>query len=806
MIKNIKCIISYIITLAIITSTVAGCSRADADPPEIERVRNPVVAGGVIGDSTEVYYETLSLSLYSLSGYLPNIENAILTDSTLYFTSTEFTGVHSLNHTTRLFSADISDLDNIVPVEMKDYTTPPLSTNNYFGGVFITSMQVDHHGNLWIAESYDFSSFDFSDGFDIDKADQDEIWKHQQNHEKYEVVRRLSASGAEVLSIGLKELSENDDWLGVTAFSVCENGNIIIGSRRTIIVLDSSGDYLLTLETSGFILNNGIKRLYDGSISVASINIKTFTIEIQTIDINNSIWDKEYELTSDAHIVYQGSCSELLFFGDVSSLYTFCFDTNEINRILDWKLFDIDPFFITGIIFQSDEQLIVTHKSSDTSFLSSNAETESILTVLSTIASSNFTEDFPEPITLTMARFATDNFATNAVAHFNRTSKHYRVELIEYVDRNGDWSGIIFQEARNKFVLDVLAGKAPDIMVLETTMYQDLVGSGLFEDLYDFLDNDPELNRSDLIDAMKKTEVNGSLHQIFPFFAIGTVFGDPKTVGTEPRWNFDEFKDFMDNNPQAELIMGKFITLDGLINTMFSPEDFINWEVGTTNFDSDAFKNILEFIKSYYSENILLDISQSLLWLDNEVEQRIKTGTQLITSGVITSFADYKTVSTLFGGEIINKGNPRENSPGSLLFSDASLAILTTSNNKEGAWEFLRMFLTEDWQQRNISTHWYSLPTNRAVMARALEDSMNQSSRSSMFQTNQLTDPLTQDDVNAFLALIDSAEFPSIYNYQQLNEIIYEGIHDYLNDLISVEDAARIIQSRAMRFVSERHG
>lgn len=48
-----------------------------------------------------------------------------------------------------------------------------------------------------------------------------------------------------------------------------------------------------------------------------------------------------------------------------------------------------------------------------------------------------------------------------AVAEFNRHSDEYRVEIMDYVDQEGD-----YEDALERLKLDVVTGKAPDLITV----------------------------------------------------------------------------------------------------------------------------------------------------------------------------------------------------------------------------------------------------------------------------------------------------------------------------------------------------
>lgn len=124
------------------------------------------------------------------------------------------------------------------------------------------------------------------------------------------------------------------------------------------------------------------------------------------------------------------------------------------------------------------------------------------------------------------AWLVTDDKLYSAVADFNKKSSEYRVELTEYVNEYKD-------EPLVRLNTDITTGNVPDILVVHRAMpVKSYIGKGLFADLYEFIDSDPELNREDFLDSIFRAyERDGKLCELVPEFYIETVTGKTSLVG-----------------------------------------------------------------------------------------------------------------------------------------------------------------------------------------------------------------------------------------------------------------------------------
>ena len=93
---------------------------------------------------------------------------------------------------------------------------------------------------------------------------------------------------------------------------------------------------------------------------------------------------------------------------------------------------------------------------------------------------------------------AAEDDLQNRIVSFNKSSAEYTAELTEYSD-------VDYFDAVTRLNLDITTANAPDILVITspksyTYSYMD---KGLFADLYEFIDSDPDLKRGDFLDRIR---------------------------------------------------------------------------------------------------------------------------------------------------------------------------------------------------------------------------------------------------------------------------------------------------------------
>jgi len=233
----------------------------------------------------------------------------------------------------------------------------------------------------------------------------------------------------------------------------------------------------------------------------------------------------------------------------------------------------------------------------------------------------------------------------------------------------------------------------------------------------------------------------------------------------------------------------------------FDIRSFVNWETGTVYFDNEYFISLLEFANELNKRiHITLD------GFTADTYQLILSGEQIIFPRWFNYLWEYSLLQDIFGGDFIFKGYPVENGSGNFMSVWSGMAITTTSANQQGAWEFIRFFVSEEWQRQQFRSHNFHLPTNNAVLDLSYTEAMEERRNPmTMGVGNNIytVRPLTHEHVDNIRALINSVSTDFSHDFA-LSTIIDEGINDFLNGLITAQDAARIIQSRASIYVAEQ--
>jgi len=788
-------IIAITIIVIFVLTIITGCKKQAAD--------------------VEVSPEQMFVPEYvSLSDGIHSIENLVLMDGKLYFVSTysEYVGdLFAYTYSSKIYTMNI---DGTNVSELPDYTPSVATIPDADGGFQIGLMQTDHNGHIWIYERWDYNRYDLPADFDTEND-------HASKYDYISLgsgnaVRKLDSTGRELLVIDNNIISNSQEWFTVRSLTIDSAGNVYIIVKslesETLYVLDHNGNISFKIDLTNTDADQ-LTRTPDGNI----VFINNITDEngndvqvLQAIDYNTRALGETFNITQEPLQIHTSVGENDVIINDGTKLYGLSTTTGETEELLIWLESGVQTDRLENIVMISEDLILCT------TYTYSTSESERSYQLI-TLSIAPRTEPTDNSV-LKLAVFGDHNIRA-AVAEFNRTNPNYQINVVDYMAYSTEddfYAGIM------KFNTEIMAGNIPDIICLTGLPYEQFVSKGLLVDLYPLIDADPEFSRGDFVEgAFSAVEVNDGLYQIYPFFSVRTIIGNPNVLGTNIGWNMNEFKAVLDANPNADIPLGNWLTKTNFLQTVISLniDEYIDWTTGTSYFNTASFVQLLEFANTFPPEP---EPPESFV-VDGEVEQipvlgpedypdrndahNITNGRQIMAIMDFYAFDDYPYKKALFGGDLVFKGFPAENKTGISLYVDFALAITTKADGKEGAWQFLRTFLDKDYQLSNLIM---GFPTNKAAFEVMLEQAIEESHAEIIYQSlppgmEPLAHlPITQDDIDSITALFKSASGTVSWAIDPaFMAIITESAEDYFYGNSSAQDAASVIQSRASIFVSE---
>ncbi|MDE5966887.1 MAG: extracellular solute-binding protein, partial [Lachnospiraceae bacterium] len=407
-------------------------------------------------------------------------------------------------------------------------------------------------------------------------------------------------------------------------------------------------------------------------------------------------------------------------------------------------------------------------------------------------------------IKLTLACVEENSDILRQTADFNNKNENYYIELISYGDREDPYQA---------FMVDLTAADDWDIVVLPPQKENLLIQKGLLEDLYPYIDRDAQLDRKDFLENILAAYEwpDGGLYETVSGVSVSGWLTKRSNIEMYETWNMESFKDLVEQYPEAELFSR---TSGNDILTYFLEEAMdtvIDWEAGTCSFETEQFYEMLKLARQYGGEQ---DIS-----VEDEIRAVVEN--RLLFSRIENTSPTFIALyESALDGDVTVLGSPFLNDGSRGVHSeDSQYGIMKSSKNRDGAWEFVRYFFTEDYQKLDAVTlnlcAIYAIPTRsdclaqimkrvtateayelEGILVEPLEGMMN----TSLYDCE--LKPLNKAQEQMYRELI-TGSLHRAPDRSIINDIILEECRAYFLGDKDEKETAHLIQNRVQLYISE---
>lgn len=393
--------------------------------------------------------------------------------------------------------------------------------------------------------------------------------------------------------------------------------------------------------------------------------------------------------------------------------------------------------------------------------------------------------------------YAINAYIADSVIKFNNSSSEYNVTVKKYDD----------VEQLN---LDLVSGKLPDILITDSYVSVDsYISKGLFADMYEYIDSDPELSRDDFLpNLLSACETDGKLYRFSDSFQIYTALGKTSVFGKDNGITIERLNDIAAERPSAETFPG--VTKSDILDyaLQLTGEDFIDRRAQTCNFSSEQFVKILEYANTY-PDNV--DD-----YFDDDFYSRFNTMFQneeaLLITAYLSGYGDvFRYENSEFGEEVTAVGFPCENGSGTSFIVGSGLSISAGSKVRDGAWQFVRTLLLPDYQDGITE----GFPVRKDSLEKAAQTAMKYDPDRENVATvvmgqmmiassfDEIGEP-KQEDIDKMNDIIAMAEGLMSCD-ENISEIIRDETAAFFAGSKSAEETAELIQQRVTLYLNEKN-
>ena len=780
-------------------STGGGTEGGQSSGSSSSEISNAVANGKVVYTDTEVDFGELSQnnSIYEIS-YMKMTDDKIYGYGFFYdpAVDSQVDFLCSFNH-------DGSDI-KITPLELEydGYTT------------FYSNYAIDDEGNIYfIKQTMSENGFDEPE---YDEAEEDEEGEVDFETEDFEdffggeetfTLIKMDQNGQMLWEQEIKFESSGDeyDYPAVYGLISSEKYGLFVSTSSGVLKYDpKNGDAAGKLEGNEdmsqcqmLVMKNGdILILYNNGEGYKYTLLDAESDEMTEPEVSPSVRiDYNYN-------VYAGRNSDLIL-TDANGIYTYNFGDDNMVEIVNFIGTEMDVNYVSSLVEGKDGTIVIMVTESTTGLQK--------LHVLTPVDASTIKERKE----LKLSCYYMDANTRRQIIDFNKNNEEYKIIATDY-SKYDVYSDDISSASQgsSQFNTDIISGNVPDIVILSGDMHpENYVGKGIFEDMTSYLEKDPELaGREFLTNVFDAVNPWGGLYVMTPSFTLEAMLGKTELIGDgiSP----DEllrladskgvaYKDIFTFEPKSTILYYA-LKLNG--------SEFIDLASGKCRFDSDEFIRLLEFTNKFPT-----DYSEETEENYDAYETYYRDDRALMAMSYLVNFESYKeALQATFGADVSVTGFPSENKTTACVSPDLRICMSSTSSEKDGAWQFIRSFLTDSYQETIYKSEFASsFPVSVSALDSMAEESTQQKYYKDEYGLEQPDNPiaslggvdielspLKEEEAQKLVDIIKKVDHTSYDNYEVM-DIIAEEAESYWNGIKSSREVADIIQSRISIFINE---
>lgn len=680
---------------------------------------------------------------------------------------------------------------------------------------YITSYAAaGNDGNITVlANITDFGDFklpDYEDpDFDYDNYDFEAMEKAAKQYYKMYTFDLSGNVTVEAKELDVKKYTEDEEWWNVYSIDALNDGNILINSSSYVIIMDKSGKVIkdqklqenssinsMIVDESGMI--DILKYDEDKKLRIYKYNSSTLEAEGEPIDVTD-IENGVHELiSSEPDTIYAKNNNGILKIKD-----------GKAEEVLNWVDSDINGNKVSNIIPLQNGDFIIFDEDNKISRLTMRDAAELKDTKVITLAVMYASDDIVQKVT-----------------DYNKTSKDYRIKLVDY-EKYNDYSegdNCISNTGEEQLKKDIIAGKAPDMMIINSRSTLKLLAKkDALVDLYELMENDPEITKDKIMpSALRIGESDGKLVGFVPSFYAMTMVCKSKYANKQG-WTFEDIKAAYEKLPKGAQLTDDDSKESVFDILMYSADNkFINTDKGTCSFDDPEFVEILEFCNQFPEKSLIsqLDIDNFTAeeWEKFDKEDQLKyiNDKAMLYTWDLCDLKGYNELKkVIFNEDISLVGFPTSgNGNGGVVQATNYYSILKDSPAKEECWKFLKTFFNEEAQNEDL---YGAFPSLISAFEKKADDSTKKDyyiddkgkkeeyDRSSYVGDKEIIiPPLTEEEKNSLIDYVKNIDYIMSDLPIDIYNILKEETKAYFAGEKTAQAAAEMIQSRASILLSEQ--
>lgn len=640
---------------------------------------------------TGVFKETKIQLPDELTGSNVNFNNCLVTGNDLYILAYSYdTETYMPEYKLARFDMESSSFAEITDLDFVE--------NSENSGINLNNFTVSDSGKVYYAvEKYSYSDEGYFSNMFV-----------------------LTEENGEMKEIAVS--MEDDDQYGfyVNAMHAYDDGSIVLASWDSIRLLGQDGKLTeVEFEASE---NYNVENMYmmDGTLyfSIYIFDGQEYGSKLYPYD------NKTGKFGEPVSIKSQHTYNMLLgpgydyYYNDRNILWGVDIESGEMTEVVNFINSDINGNDVTRIVPVNEDRFFIAGRDRV------GGRNNSMLAFIDRVPEDQVVEKKILRLAVNYAGYD----LRSRVIEFNKWSDTYRITIDDYSRFNTDENYSAGIDTLNS---DIITGNVPDIFMITTEMPYDVYAArGVFADIYELMDADPDFNRGEYLENIFKAyEYDGQLYSLVPGFYITSFAAKKSVIGDVTGWNFDEFAEFAKAHPDMSMFDYDFDRSTFVeLFMLFARDSFIESETGKCSFDGSDFRGLLEFAATLSSQSFWENVDGENQEFWTEYENRFKEDRVLLAYATISDLNySYKNILNYqLGAEPTFVGFPVPEGNGAIIQASNEYAIAADSEFKEGAWQFLKGMIQMENQTPyyNEEYDYWEYPANGIPVLRSAVDTM----------------------------------------------------------------------------------
>lgn len=587
-----------------------------------------------------------------------------------------------------------------------------------------------------------------------------------------------------------------------------DNENIYLYAAGYMLVYDSNlelQNIIAKSKVSPYFAN--AKPIVDksGKVYLKYYDNSTYTDMLSECDLKKGTVEKGIHPLGEKYIdaLFPGFDSQFIMCKN-GSVYEYNYADQNGSLLIDFTASNIASSFVQSIVEIDDHHLA--------SIFWGIEDDNLHLTYLSKVNP----EDVTVKTTITLGAISLSSEIKQAVFKFNKTNDEYNIKIMDYNALYGDSEFTVSDSVLEKLNVDIISGRMPDILVTSDQFGTSLsidpyIRKDLIEDLYPYIESDPDMSISDfdahIFDIFSK---EGKLYALVPSYSVSTTVIKKSLAEGRTSWTVNDAIETMEKYDSVSF--EQFTDRDQLLKTMLvqAGEQFVDTQNATCSFNSQEFKDAIRFLERT-PEN------QNDVNMDFTYDERFKKNMMIASDLTLNSFSGLNSMCYWqFNEPGVCIGFPTNEGIGSCICPTVKMSMSSKSKYKDGCWEFMRYFLSDEYQSSDNAME-YAFPIKNEYMDIKCEKAkeapydswIDENGNEVVYEYTYVLNGkeekvpgLTQEEVDSIRLMISQITHANEFDAKIL-QIVKDEIKEYYNGNASLDDVCNRIQSRVQIYLYE---